>query len=220
MDADQVQQAILYVIAFILSVTVHEFGHAWLATKLGDPLPKAQGRLTLSPIHHIDPIGTLAAPFIMAFAGMPGLAWGRPVQTNPASYTRRLSRATGNVIVAVAGPLMNLMMAVVVSIVIAVGYKTGIMSAEIFNGVFRYLVALNISLMFFNLLPIPPLDGGAVLAWILPRSMQKVVETLERWGGLILLGMLLVPGVLSTLMIPARLVTSAWYQTLAGALLQ
>jgi Zn-dependent protease len=214
---DQVQQAILYLIAFILSVTVHEFGHAWVATKLGDALPRAQGRLTLSPIHHIDPIGTIVAPLVMSFAGM-GIAWGRPVQTNPLSYTRRFSRATGSLLVSVAGPAMNLVMALAVSLVMVVGARVGLLSPAVIEGMFKYLVALNIYLMFFNLLPIPPLDGGSVLGWLLPRSMQPVIDVLERWGFMILLGLLLIPGAMGALMTPARLLIALWGGALGSVL--
>src|SRR5436190_4338061 len=112
LSTDQVKHAILYLIAFIVSVSVHEFGHAFMANRLGDKLPRAQGRLTLSPLAHIDPLGTILLPLIGALApmGMPLIAWGKPVQTNPNDYTRRFSRKVGHMLVALAGPLMNLVM--------------------------------------------------------------------------------------------------------------
>jgi Zn-dependent protease len=189
---DQVQKAILYLIAFILSIAVHEFGHAWVANRLGDPTPRLQGRLTLSPLHHIDPVGTVLMPIIMVFASVPLLAWGRPVQYNPAALSRRVSMSTGRMLVAIAGPAMNLVMAIVVSILIVIAGRLGAPS-RLLSGVFHYLVYLNLSLMIFNLLPIPPLDGGSVLAWVLPRSQQHVVDFLERYGFLILLFLVLTP---------------------------
>ena len=118
-SADQVRVALFYVIAFVVSVSVHEFGHAFVADRLGDRIPRLQGRLTLSPIAHIDPVGTLAVPLLGALvAGLPLFAWGKPVQTNPANYTRRFSTRTGSMLVAAAGPFMNLVLAVVGSIVI------------------------------------------------------------------------------------------------------
>src|SRR5678815_2006434 len=118
-SADQVRAALFYVLAFVVSVSVHEFGHAFVADRLGDRIPRLQGRLTLSPLAHIDPVGTLAVPLLGALvAGLPLFAWGKPVQTNPANYTRRLSPRTGSMLVAAAGPFMNLVLAVVASIAI------------------------------------------------------------------------------------------------------
>jgi Zn-dependent protease len=213
-DANQWGAAILYVIAFILCITVHEYGHALVATKLGDTLPRLQGRLTLNPKHHIDPIGTLAVPLLGFIMHAPLLAWGRPVQTNPLRYTRKLSTATGHMLVALAGPMMNLVMAAAVSLVVIVGARTGVLGLEIGINLIRYLVILNITLFFFNLLPIPPLDGGAVLAWFLPRSMQGVIDFLNRWGFAILLGLMIAPQLgipgLSLLMRPCEMVIRAW----------
>jgi Zn-dependent protease len=211
---DQMGDAILMLIALVLSITVHEFGHAWAATRLGDSLPRLQGRLTLSPVRHVDPIGTLLFPLIMHFTGAPLLGWGRPVQTNPSNYTRRFTRSTGHMMVAVAGPAMNLVMAVLVSGLIIAGSLAGIMGQEAAVELIRRMVALNLTLMFFNLLPIPPLDGGAVLAWALPRSMQQVVDFLTRWGFLILLGLLFTRA-LDYVMYPAMVVTGQWMRVVA-----
>lgn len=189
---DQIRTAILYLIAFILAVAVHEFGHAWVANRLGDPTPRLQGRLTLSPVRHIDPIGTIVMPLIMAFTAAPLLAWGRPVQYNPAALSRRFSVRTGQMLVAIAGPTMNLLMAIVVSIGIVVAAHLGA-PAGMLSDVFHFLVKLNISLMVFNLIPIPPLDGGSVLAWLLPRSMHNVIDFLGRYGTFILILLVLSP---------------------------
>jgi Zn-dependent protease len=89
-SADHVRAALFYVIAFVVSVSIHEFGHAFIADRLGDRIPRLQGRLTLSPLAHIDPLGTLAVPLLGAMMGLPLFAWGKPVQTNPGNYTRRL----------------------------------------------------------------------------------------------------------------------------------
>lgn len=209
--ADQLQRAILYLIAFILSIAVHEFGHAWMANRLGDPTPRLQGRLTLAPQHHIDPIGTILMPIIMALSSVPLLAWGKPVQYNPGALTRRYSMSTGRMLVAIAGPAMNLIMALVVSIIIVIAAKFHAPD-RLLNTIFHYLVRLNISLMVFNLIPIPPLDGGSVLAWALPRSMHNVVDFLARYGGFILLLMVISPSLglplLSVVGYPIDLITS------------
>src|SRR5438477_12754816 len=114
-DPQVILYALIYVIALVLSVTVHEFGHAWVADRLGDRLPRSQGRVTLNPLAHIDPIGTILMPLLIVFApGAPLLGWGRPVQTNPAAYTRRLRMKHGDMLVSAAGPAMNLILAFVV----------------------------------------------------------------------------------------------------------
>ena len=110
-----------------MSVAVHEFGHAWAANRLGDSLPRSQGRLTLNPIHHADPIGTLLFPAIMMFSGSGLLGWGRPVQTNPYNYTRQISQATGSALVAVAGPAMNLLLALLVSVLLVLGVRANVL---------------------------------------------------------------------------------------------
>lgn len=213
---DQVRGGILFLIALILSIAVHEFGHAWIATRLGDSLPRAQGRLTLNPVKHIDPIGTLLFPTLMYFFGIPLLGWGKPVETNPMNYTRQLSRGTGSMLVSVAGPLMNLAMALVVSLIIVAGARLGFMSGAFADGMFKHLVLLNLSLMFFNLLPIPPLDGGEVLAWVLPRNLQYIVDFLQKWGFLILLGMVMIPGVMPVLLTPMWWLAGHWRDVLSG----
>jgi Zn-dependent protease len=214
---EQVKEGLLFLIALILSISVHEFGHAWVATRLGDPLPRAQGRLTLSPMKHVDPIGTLLFPIIMLLTHIPLLGWGRPVQTNPLNYTRRFSRSTGQMLVAVAGPLMNLLMALVVSLIIVVAGRAGVMSRDMAITLLTHLVFLNLTLMFFNLLPIPPLDGGSVLAWVLPRSLQYIVDFLSRWGFLILLALVMVPVVLSKVMRPVQVLAQYWGITVLEA---
>ena len=219
---DQFQQAILYLIAFILCVSVHEYGHAWMANRLGDPTPRLQGRLTLSPLHHIDPIGTLLIPFISAISpgALPLMAWGRPVQTNPLAYTRTLKVNTGRMLVSIAGPSMNLLMALVASIVIVILARVGV-SPRLQSALFNYIVGLNLILMCFNLLPIPPLDGGAVLAWVLPRSLQGVIDFLQRYGAFILLLLVLSPmlglPMLGTVMYPMALLIDVWRSGLVWA---
>jgi Zn-dependent protease len=223
--ADELKHAVLYLIAFILSITVHEFGHAWVATRLGDPTPRSQGRVTLSPQHHIDPIGTILMPIIMALSAssgvLPLLAWGRPVQTNPMAYTRRLSMSAGRMLVSLAGPLMNLAMAFAVSIIIVVGARLHA-SGELLMTAFNYLVRLNLSLMIFNLLPIPPLDGGAVLSWILPRSMHNFVDFLGRYGSFVLLFLVISPSLGLPLMriigYPIDVLTYHWARGLSMAI--
>jgi Zn-dependent protease len=207
-STDQVRTAVVSLIAFILSIAVHEFGHAWMANKLGDRLPAQQGRLTLSPIAHIDPIGTIVMPLLAAFMGFPLLAWGKPVQTNPNAYTR-LSPRTGHMVVALMGPAMNLLLAIAISILLVVVAHVVSVPRGIAEGVIRYFLQLNIILMFFNLIPLPPLDGGSVLAGILPSSLQVIPEFLQRYG-MIVFFLLLLTKMFQVIMRPAYQIADAW----------
>src|SRR4051812_25628905 len=147
-SADQVRTAIVSLIAFMLSVAVHEFGHAWMANRLGDRLPAQQGRLTLSPLKHYDPLGTILLPLLSAFMpGAPLIAWGKPVQTNPMAYTQRFSRRTGHMLVSLMGPAMNLILAVLVSGVLIVTARAGVLPASMGEAAIRYFVQLNLMLL-------------------------------------------------------------------------
>jgi Zn-dependent protease len=213
-SADQVRTAIVSLIAFLLSVAVHEFGHAWMANRLGDRLPAQQGRLTLSPLKHYDLIGTILMPLLGAFAGFPLIAWGKPVQTNPMAYdTRRLSRRTGHMLVSLMGPLMNLVLAVLISVALLATARLGVLPASMGEAGIRYFVQLNLILMFFNLIPIAPLDGVSVLAGILPESLQFIARFLQKYG-MILFFALLVSGKLQVLLAPAIQVSRAWADVL------
>lgn len=214
-SADQVRTAVVSLISFVLSIAVHEFGHAWMANKLGDRLPAQQGRLTLSPIAHIDPIGTLLMPLLAVFApgGFPLLAWGKPVQTNPKAYTR-LSPRTGHMLVSLMGPAMNLVLALVISVVLVLVGRTGVLPPSIAHGAIDFFLKLNIMLMFFNLLPVPPLDGGSVLAGLLPDSLQFIPAFLQRYGILVFFALLLT-GVLKFVLRPAYHLAALWADAVA-----
>jgi Zn-dependent protease len=215
-SADQVRHALLYLIAFVVSVSVHEFGHAFVADKLGDGLPRAQGRLTLSPLAHADLIGTIILPLVASFTpALPMLAWGKPVQTNPSAYTRRLPPRVGHMLVALAGPAMNLLLAGLVSGVILLLARLHVLYETAALVLIQYVLVLNIRLFFFNLIPLPPLDGGAVLEGLLPESAQIIPRTLKRYG-MILFFVLFLSGAITFVMKPANDLTIAW----ARALLQ
>jgi len=215
---DDVQRAILSLIAFVLSVTVHEFGHALMATRLGDELPRSQGRLTLSPLAHIDWLGTVLAPLIMAFSGGPGFAWGKPVQTNPRAYGHgRLSPRAGHALVSLAGPAMNFLFALLVSIALVVAAHFVALPASLLQAVVRLGILLNISLLVFNLLPIPPLDGASLLALIWPSRFYSAFLGLQRWGFLILMVLILTPA-RAILTKPADLLAGAWLKVLVAFL--
>lgn len=201
---DMVREAVVFLIALVLSIAVHEFGHAFAADKLGDRTPRLQGRVTLNPIVHADPIGTLVVPLMAVFLNTGLLlGWGRPVQVNPVAFTRKLSMKMGHLIVAAAGPAMNVLLALLITLLLGVLLATGVLNpkSDITNGI-SMVVRLNWILFFFNLLPVPPLDGGAVLAGLLPRGYERYMDFLNQYGFFILIG-LLVTGAVNFLLWPA-----------------
>jgi Zn-dependent protease len=207
---DQVRVALLSLIAFLVSVTVHEFGHAFMADRLGDRLPRAQGRVSLLPTRHADLIGTIVLPLLAAFnPGLPMLAWGKPVQTNPQSYTTRLPRRVAHMLVAAMGPLMNLALALAATALVVGLSRAGVLKLPLATAIVRYVVVLNLVLMFFNLIPLPPLDGASVIAGFLPERLQIIPQTLRRYGTLLFL-VLFLSGVLTFVMRPAYHVAAIW----------
>ncbi len=217
MDIEKLRFGFIYLVALVLSICVHEFGHAFVADKLGDPLPRSQGRVTLNPLAHIDPIGTLLLPLVAVFSG-PAigsriLGWGKPVQISLSAraITRKISIRTAHALVAIAGPMMNILFALVLSGVFFALIKADQRPLAI--GVAN-VIAMNIGLCLFNLLPVPPLDGGAVLAWFVPRRYDHLLDGLNRYGFIILFA-LLMTGLLSRIMWPAMIVSEFWIEHLA-----
>lgn len=184
----------LYLICLIISIAVHEYFHALVADRLGDPIPEKDGRVSLNPIVHADPVGTLIMPIVAAFTAFPLLGWGRPVETQPANYTRKVTMRGGMALVAVAGPFGNL---VLVLIVLGIAAVMALTMGEISKGmhlVLMTMLRLNVLLMVFNLLPLHPLDGGKILAAFLPARLEYIDEFLMRYGPWILLGLVLLGG--------------------------
>jgi len=213
LSADNVRLALIELATLILSISVHEFGHAFVADRLGDRLPRAQGRVTLNPIAHIDPLGTIAFPllafFLRAFnptvAAMM-LGWGKPVQVslNPRTMTRRFSIKFSHLLIAVAGPMMNVLLAALFSLVYVVLLRLRVDERGIVIGI----VAMNIGLALFNLIPCPPLDGGTVLAGITPDG-NAVVNFLRRYGSFVFFA-LIFTGIIRFLMVPVQILTELW----------
>jgi Zn-dependent protease len=219
-----VRDGVVYIVALVLSICVHEYGHARVADLLGDPLPRAQGRVTLNPIAHMDPIGTLLLPiaaFAMAFynpdAGARMIGWGKPVQVSLSarSMTRKISIRTADILISAAGPMMNILFAVVLSCIYLALLKFGGESTIQLATPIGYIVAMNLGLCFFNLIPLPPLDGGHIAKNLLPRSLDYVGEAMQKYGYMALF-LLLMSGKLSYVMLPARYVAAWWLRTLNG----
>ncbi|MGN1270106.1 MAG: site-2 protease family protein [Clostridia bacterium] len=159
----------------LIAITFHEYAHALAAYKLGDDTPKYQGRLSLNPLTHLDPIAVIMLLFTH-------IGWGKPVQVNPNNFTRKISARAGEAIVAAAGPLMNFILALVGTIifyalqVFATSFAVGTQAGLIIMTMLQYAVIVNIGLGVFNLIPLPPLDGSKVLMLFLPYNAKRWFE--------------------------------------------
>jgi len=183
----------------LLSLTIHEAAHAWTAYRLGDPTAKMLGRISLNPLVHIDPIGTIVLPLIAAFSNLPIIGWAKPV---PVDIRRLGDPRRDFMLVAAAGPISNLLQAAVMAVLFHV---LPLENLDLWNlrwpAVFRLAADINIMLAVFNMIPVPPLDGGNVLAGLLPRNAAAVFETMRPYGFLILYA-LMFTGVLNQLIVP------------------
>jgi Zn-dependent protease len=171
-------------IALVTGLAFHEFGHAAMSVKLGDPTPRLQKRLTLNPAAHLDKMGWILI-IIMSIIGF-GFAYGKPVQTNPSYYQ---NKRAGRILTAIAGPAMNLAL---VMLAIAFAYSFFMMKVElgVLSEVLFMFIYVNLILMIFNLIPIPPLDGHHVLEEYLPwRARQKYRQLAGGLGLIIILGL-------------------------------
>jgi Zn-dependent protease len=184
-------ELVALLIALVFGISVHEFAHAAAATWLGDPLPGRQGRLTLAPAAHLDVMGSL-----MFLIG--GFGWGKPVQYNP--YALRASPRVGPAIVAIAGPISNIILGVIVAIVIRLlsfGLGTFEFPLAVVSALFYLLVNIvyyNLILSFFNLIPVSPLDGFTILQGLLPPALADAFESTRQYGFFILLLLLFASG--------------------------
>ena len=170
--ADGIFDLMLSIPAVLLAITVHEFGHAFAAYKLGDDTPLRQGRLSLNPFDHVDPLGL--AMLLFAHIG-----WGKPVQINPRNYNRNISVEKADAIVSFAGPLMNFITAIVFALIYCAIIKFAGMTFLLSNigviiiSIISYIVTMNIGLGVFNLIPLPPLDGSKIFLPILPHNAKS-----------------------------------------------
>lgn len=210
--AQFVSQLVIYMVVWIFAVSLHEAAHAWVSYKFGDDTAYQLGRVTVNPIPHIDPIGTLVLPilgFVLSYTSafnFPLIAWGKPTPVNPLKWR---NKDTANVMVSLAGIVVNLIIATVSAVIIKIliasqvitpdNFQVGLVSV-LFNFLYT-MVLMNVGLAIFNLLPFPPLDGSKVLQTFLPRSFEPLFEILETYGFLILL-VLLQLGIIRMIVVP------------------
>jgi Zn-dependent protease len=182
----------------LLSLTIHEAAHAWTADRLGDPTARMLGRVSLNPLVHMDPIGTLLLPLIAAFSHLPLIGWAKPVPV----ATRNLRHPRRDfMLVAAAGPISNLLQAVVAAVLLRVSPVSPV------TGVLYLAVEINLLLAFFNLIPVPPLDGGNVMLGLLPPRAAAAYTQVRQYGFIVLYALLLT-GIAGDLIMPPTMFLS------------
>lgn len=200
--ADFLSKLIIYMVVWLFAVSAHEAAHAWMSLKFGDDTAERLGRVTLNPLPHIDPLGTFLLPIIAFIAsygpglgGFPLLMWGKPTPVNPLKWR---NKNLANFMVSIAGIATNLIIATVVFIILKVLFAYKVFSPDVqpsglSAAVFTLLLSslfLNVGLAVFNLLPLPPLDGGKAIQSVVPSTYDAVFEFLETYGILILFALM------------------------------
>jgi Zn-dependent protease len=191
----------LMAVVLLFSIVVHEVAHGYVALRNGDPTARLLGRLTLNPVPHIDPIGSILLPLLLLATGSPILfGWAKPVPVNPLNFR---NYRWGEITVSAAGPLSNLALAVLFSYLLRLGpVNLGLMKMALWG------VQINIFLALFNLIPIPPLDGSHILSILLPRDLARLYAYLEPVGFILILA-LFYTGIMGLFLMPAyRLIAS------------
>ena len=197
--ANLVSHLVIFMVVLLLAISVHEAAHAWMSHKFGDDTAYMLGRVTLNPVKHTDPVGTLLIPILAfvfgaiggALGSIPRIGWGKPTPVNPRKWT---NYRTANVMVSIAGVLANLILMIIGIVIAKIMLAQGFQIFDFFGqsqnpfAIFiGNLMLLNLSLFVFNLLPFPPLDGGKILSTFLPESFQPVIDLFEQFGFIILL---------------------------------
>jgi Zn-dependent protease len=216
MPSDLVGQLIIYIVVLLLAISAHEAAHAWMSYKFGDDTAYLLGRVTLNPIAHTDPIGTLLIPIVnfIGAVGMgvfvPLIGWGKPTPVNPLRWR---NKDLANVMVSLAGIMANLLLALISFVILKVCLHTGVIGLGFIGRLGSFeepafmllmqLLFMNLSLAIFNLLPVPPLDGSKILYSILPASMHGTLDAMERFSFIILIGLMYF-GVVGAIISPVR----------------
>jgi Zn-dependent protease len=212
MDSGLIAQLVIYMVVLLMAISAHEAAHAWMSNRFGDDTARLLGRVTLNPVAHIDPIGTLLIPIVSFIFGsiggpvarIPLIGWGKPTPVNPLRWR---NKDLANVMVSGAGIMANLLIAILAFVIIKVFLHSNAF-ASIPEGfrepvalLLQYMLTMNISLAVFNLLPFPPLDGSKILETFLPASAQPFLAAMEQFGFFILMGLIYI-GFFSAIMRP------------------
>ena len=208
-NIDFVQVFVTFLV-LLCSLTVHEAAHAWTADRLGDPTARLLGRVSLNPAVHIDPIGTIVFPLIAMITNVPVLGWAKPVPVNITRLRGHWKRKY--MAIAAAGPASNLVMAVIASLLLHVVPVSSRLQEVVLapaGAILLKVVTLNVLLAVFNMVPIPPLDGGNVLAGVLHGPVADMYERLRPYGFLILYA-LMFTGVLGMIIVPPYEFLLSW----------
>jgi len=196
-----------------LSIVIHEYAHGYIAFRLGDPTAMKKGRLTLNPLAHIDPIGTIVLPLILVLTNSPFLfGWAKPVPVNPRHFSNPI---TGMAKVGVAGPGANLLLALGAAIMIRIAVAPNDLGGGLLESLLFYTIQINVILAILNLLPVPPLDGSRIIIPFLPQEGRRLYWRLERFGMFIVMG-LLVTGLLWRIITPVIRVFLSFFFSMAG----
>lgn len=201
-------ERVLYIIPLLLSLSVHEWAHAYSAYLLGDDTAARMGRLTLNPLAHADPIGTFLLPLLKVPFG-----WAKPVPVNPANF-RGVSMGAGMAITAAAGPISNLVLAVLATVTYGLLFRfsPSILESGAIPGLLNIIITMNVGLALFNLLPVPPLDGSRIVDAFVPYGLRDAWASLHRFAPFALLVVMVYGG--AVLEGPLRLARSLLHQLL------
>jgi Zn-dependent protease len=193
-------------VVLLFSLSFHESAHAWMAWRLGDDTAKNLGRVSLNPIVHIDPIGTLLFPLIQIFTNVPLLGWAKPTPYNPANFRSDVSMRKGHMLVAAAGPVSNFLLALLFTGILLVIIKLGLVDSEqdFLLHLMTLGIELNVLLAVFNLIPIPPLDGSKVASFGLPGDLGERYDRIVGPYGFMILMLLLISGAFGYVVYPVQ----------------
>jgi len=202
-----IAQIATQLIVILFAITIHEAAHGWAANKLGDPTAMIMGRVTLNPIAHIDPIGTVLLPLLLVIMRAPPFGWAKPVPVNPMNLK---NPKKDNLLISAAGPVSNFCVAIVAGIILKIlltitgnTAPPGFNITQVLVTILYYSVLLNVFLAVFNLIPIPPLDGSGILLGLVSEEAAQKIEQLRPYGFIIVIGMMWL-GVLTFIFSPIQ----------------
>jgi Zn-dependent protease len=203
---DRLATGLTTYVVLLLSLSVHESAHAWMAHRLGDDTALHEGRVSLNPLVHMDPIGTFLFPLLQIFTGVLLLGWAKPTPYNPANFNRSVTMRQGHMLVAAAGPVSNLILGGLFTVAFVAAFRSGLVdTSDYHHPLARTLfigISMNLVLALFNLVPIPPLDGSKVASYGLPGPIGERYDRVMGPYGFILLLVLVATGIFGYVLTP------------------